>query len=290
MDVITRHRLSHLDLEPGCLDARPLPEQLRHIYRAFLEHVPYENLSDHLAVERAPSDPEQWPRATDTVLRENKSAGLGGTSFSLSYALRDIFRGLGANAHCTLGYNLVTERAHAAVLVYQEGQPLIFDPALLMCDGMAVRPMSCLEDPLGRFTLAPRQGPTLTMTLEMAASLAGERENEDAVTLSGGPMHDVLAAAGSPCARAIYSVLPLPAPPQSFRQAWVASFFRGRRMPLRMARRKGDTIYRYGERPGTIEVLEPDGRRELQVAADPIEQLHELFGVAEASLVAWFRR
>ena len=57
-----------------------------------------------------------------------------------------------------------------------------------------------------------------------------------------------------------------------------------------MARRRGDTIWRYGERPGSIEVLEPCGRREIPVAADPIAQLHELFGVDEGSLIAWFQR
>ena len=227
-------------------DLLPLDEAGRAdaIYRAFLARVPYENLSNNLVVREAPNEPDAWPRATDRLLRENASLGLGGTSFSLAYALRDLLRGAGLTAHVTLGYNLVTEQAHAAVVAYVRGVPRLYDPSLLLCGAVPVRPGGSLDDPLGRFVLEPRSGPTLTLTLRLIESLQPQKpthEEAPEAAWAGG------AGPGQP--RAVYSLLPVPAPPHSFRQAWLASFYRGRARPLRLARRVDDVIYRYGERP-----------------------------------------
>ena len=255
-------------------------ERAQAIYRAFLERIPYENLSNNRAVAADPEACERWPRATDRLLRENQEHGFGGTSFSMSYALRDLFRGAGLTAHCTLGYNLVTEQAHAAVVLYAEDGPLLYDPALLVCGPIPVRPGGELEDPLGVVRLLPRVGPTLTVTLTMRCGDRhlphGHEIFEPALAEDGG--------------RAIYSIIPIPAPPQSFRQAWLASFYRGRAMPLRLARRVGDRIVRYGERPGSIEILMPDRREEVPVSSDAAQHLHCMFGIAEDCLQAWFER
>ena len=110
MDVITVHRLKMLSLGPEVVNEQPPAERAQAIYRSFLARVPYENLSNNRAVRENPDDPENWPRATDRLLRENAALGLGGTSFSLAYTLRDIMRGAGLTAHCTLGYNLAISR------------------------------------------------------------------------------------------------------------------------------------------------------------------------------------
>lgn len=249
-----------LALEGGDLEALSPRERRQRIYGAFLGATPYENLSNNLAVRAAPNDAEAWPRTTDRLLRENAAHGLGGTSFSLAYALRDLFRGLGENAHCTLGHNLVTEEAHAAVVVYDDEGPWLYDPALLLPGPVPVRPGGEARDPLGCCTLRARCGPTLTTCLQML----GEDE------------------------RQVYSIIPVPAPPPCFRQAWVASFRRGRLLPLRVARRVGDEIRRYGERPGSLEVLRPSGRVEVAVGPAPVDALHEAFGIARDVLRAWF--
>lgn len=278
LDVITAHRLRMLDLDPESLaDLAPL-DRTRRIYKAFIDHVPYENLSDNRVIRENPDDPDNWPRATDRLLRENMAYGLGGTSFSLSYALRDLMRGAGTNAHCTLGYNLVTEQAHAAVLVYVDEGPHLYDPAMLMSGPVPVRPGGTLEDPLGVICLEPRCGPTLTLTLKMRCR-ARRPATED--PLWGAPV-------GADGHRPIYSVIPIPAPPQNFRQAWMASFYRGRTMPLRLARRVQDVIYRYGERPGSIEVLREDRREEIEPGGDCAEMLHEVFGIDTECLKLWF--
>lgn len=269
-----------LDLDGAALEGRAPCERAQALYERFLQRIPYENLSNNRSVQAAPADPDRWPRATDRLLRDHKRHGLGGTSFSLCYALRDLMRGLGLQAHCTLGYNLVTEQAHAAVLVYVDEGPLLFDPALLMCAALPVRPGACLEDPLGRFTLAPRCGPTLTVTLDMncgGSALLTTGQDWDVDVLREGE-------------RPVYSIIPVPAPPQAYRQAWQASFYRGRTLPLRLARRRGNEIFRYGERPGTLEVLRVGGRDQLDVPADPVGLLHELFGVDPDCLRAWFSR
>ncbi len=269
-----------LSLKSGVLDDRPVVERVQTIYEAFLERVPYENLSNNRIVAEHPDDPESWPRATDLLLRENAALGLGGTSFSLAYSLRDLFRGAGANAYCTLGYNLVTEQAHAAVLVYTDEGPLLYDPALLTCGPIPVRPHGELIDPLGCVRLLPRCGPTLTVSLELDPSLRATRRNPDPGWVN--------VSADSGAERAVYSIIPIPAAPQNYRQAWQASFYRGRRMPLRLARRVGDDIYRYGERPGSIEILRPSGREEIAAPEDPVPMLTKLFGIDEACLTAWF--
>ena len=61
-------------------------------------------------------------------------------------------------------------------------------------------------------------------------------------------------------------------------------------MPLRFARRVGEVIYRYGARPGSIEVLRADSRDELALDADPVGQLHDLFAIDESCLHEWFNR
>jgi len=269
-----------LELDPDRLDEATELRRAQVIYGSFLEHVPYENLSNNRAVAACREDPDGWPRGTDRLLRENVAYGLGGTSFSLAYALRDLMRGAGLRAHCTLGYNLVTEQAHAAVVLYVQEGPLLYDPALLMSGPVPVRPGGVLEDPLGRICLEPRCGPTLSVTLKMRC---GSREP----TPGECPWPTPLGKDGE---RAIYSIIPVPAPPQSFRQAWIASFYRGRPMPLRFARRRNGAIFRYGERPGSIEVLRAGVREEVRMGPDPVGQLHEVFGIDELCLREWFER
>ena len=260
MDVITRHRLRMLALEGGDLSALTSRARCQRTYEAFLAATPYENLSNNLAVRAAPAEPDAWPRTTDRLLRENAEHGLGGTSFSLAYALRDLLRGVGANAHCTLGHNLVTEEAHAAVGVYDDDGPWLYDPALLLTGPIPVRPEGEVCDALGRCTLRARCGPTLTTCLHMN----GDSE------------------------RQVYSIIPIPAPPPSFRQAWVASFHKGRMLPLRLARRVGAEIRRYGERPGSLEILREGGRQEIPIGPRPVDELHEAFGISRDILEAWY--
>src|SRR5262245_60625181 len=159
-----------LSLGDSDLSALSPLERCQRTYEAFLPASPYENHSNHSAVQSAPDEPDAWPRTTDRLLRENAEHGLGGTSFSLAYALRDLLRGVGANAHCTLGHNLVTEEAHAAVVVYDDEGPWLYDAALLMAGPVPVRPGGVLEDPLGTVVLAPRCGPTLTATLKLVGA------------------------------------------------------------------------------------------------------------------------
>lgn len=262
MDAITRHRLKLLAVEAGPVARLRGRARLAAVYRRFLAAAPYENLSNQLAIQRSPGDPAAWPRGTDLVLRELARHGLGGTSFSLAYTLCDLFRGLGAQAHCALGHNLVTEEGHAVVLAWDDEGPWLYDPSLLLPEPVPCRPGAVVDDALGRVALEARCGSTLTLRL----NALGE------------------------AARAVYSLLPAPAPPDAFRHAWVASFHRGRPAPLRIARREGDEIRRYGERPATLEVLRPDGRVEVATGPAPVELLHRSFGIDAALLQEWFAR
>lgn len=269
-----------LDLTSDDVRGKTHRERADIVYRRFLERIPYENLSNNRAVDHAPDDPDTWPRATDLLLRENAAQGLGGTSFSLAYALCDLLRGVSVNAHCTLGYNLVTEQPHAALLVYIDGAPWLYDPALLLAGAVPVRPGGTLEDPLGVCSLLPRCGATLTLSIRVIAPL----RRPDVVDETWGSHTD---AQGN---RAVYSIIPVPAPPQSFRHAWMASFYRGRVMPLRCARRVGDVIYRYGERPNSLETLCATGRILESMPRRPVERLQQIFGIEADCLESWFSR
>jgi len=261
VDAITRHRLGLLGLAAD--DLRRLDPTTRRetVYARFIERIPYETLSNHRACCEHPDQPSAWPRATDRLLRDNHSCGLGGTSFTLAYALRDLLRGVGANAHCTLGRNLVTEQTHAAVVVYDEDGAWLYDPALLAVGPLAVRPGGLLEDPLGTLRFEPERGPTLTVTLTPA---------------------------GTGKARPLYAIIPLPTPPQRYRQAWVASFCKGRRPPLVLARRIGDEIRRYSDGPHRLEILTARGRVHRRLVPRPVEELRDLFGIDEGCLRTWY--
>lgn len=250
-----------LDLDVDSL--RPLTHRGRmdRVYRRFLERIPYETLSNHLSCCEHPDEPTAWPRATDRLLRENLRCGLGGTSFSLAYALRDLLRGIGSNAHCTLGRNLVTEEMHAAVIAYDEDGAWLYDPALLVGGPLAIRPGGALQDPLGTLRLEPGVGSDLIVTM----LLPGVRQP-----------------------RKIYTLVPLPAPPHRFRQAWVASFCKGRRPALSIARRVGDEIRRFTERLHRLEVLTADGYTYRRLLPAPVDELHALFGIETACLREWF--
>jgi hypothetical protein len=261
MDVITTHRLCLLDLDPASMAARSLLERVHAVYARFLERLPYENLSRNRVCRDRPHEPDQWPRATDRVLKDNRTCGLGGDSFALAYALRDLLRGVGANAHCTYGRNLVTEETHAAVLVYGFEEPLLLDPGFLLGGPLEVRPGATLDEPLGRVTLRAGESPSLTVCLRQA---------------------------GATEERSLYTLVPLPAPPQAYRQAWLASFWRGRILPLSLARRTGDEIRRYREHSGVLEVLTPRGTRQHALKPRDAESLHALFGISRDCLEAWF--
>lgn len=261
IDAISRHRLGQLGFAPR--ELTPLDPAARRdaIYARFIARIPYETLSNHRSCCERPDDPSAWPRATDRLLRDNGTCGLGGTSFTLAYALRDLLRGVGANAHCTLGRNLVTEQMHAAVVVYAEDGPWLYDPALLAVGPLAVRPGGMLEDPLGTLRFEPDRGPTLTVTMT---------------------------APGTGKPRPLYAIIPLPTPPHRYRQAWVASFCKGRRTPLVLARRFGNEIRRYSEGVQRLEVLTSTGRVYRRLVPRPVDELHDLFGIDTGCLRTWF--
>lgn len=261
VDAITRHRLGLLEVDVQDLRLLPPRGRMDRIYRRFLRRIPYETLSNHRSCCERPDDPDAWPRATDRLLRENRKDGLGGTSFSLAYALRDLLRGIGTNAHCTLGRNLVTEQMHAAVVAYAEDGAWLYDPALLLGGPLAIRPGGALQDPLGTLRLEPGPGRNLTVTMALP---------------------------GAPDPRPIYTLVPLPTPPHRFRQAWVASFYKGRRPSLCLARRIDDEIRRYTEQPGRMEILTAEGHSYRRMGPEPVEELHVLFGVSESCLHEWF--
>jgi arylamine N-acetyltransferase len=263
VDAITSYRLGILGVDPAALADEPLPERLSAAYAAFIREVPFENLSHQRSCRGAPETPRAWPRATDRMLREHRVGGTGGTCFSLAYALRDLLQGVGGNAHLILGRNLVTEEMHAAVVVFDGPSALLFDPTLLSPSPLPMRTGSTVEDPLGTIRLVGTCREALTVMIHKP------RDRR---------------------AHAAYAIGKRPAHPRSFRRAWIGSFDRGRRRPLRLARRVGDVIHRYSECPSRLERLTPGGAERRDLDEAPVRDLHELFGIREDYLSEWFAR
>lgn len=172
MDVLTRHRLRLLDLDPEALAPCPACERVTRVYRRFLQAVPYENFSALARRRERPAQPSTWPRGTDRLLDDVAHAGLGGTCFSMAYALADLFRGVGANAHTALGQHLKKEEPHAVVIVYGEDGPRLYDPSFFVGDGIPVWPGATIDDGIFQYVLEPRCGPLLVL---VQVTRAGER-------------------------------------------------------------------------------------------------------------------
>ena len=261
MDALARHRLALLGLDAAAVAALPVAERAEAVYRAFLARVPHENLSDLARYRVNPAEPPSWLRTTDRFLRESASQGLGGTCFSMCYALADLLRGVGANAHTALGQSRDTKAPHAAVLVYGDECPRLFEPAHLVPASVPVWPGGSLEDPVFRHDLEPRCGPMLTL----------RRTGPDGKTES------------------LYSLIPVPAPPAGYRKAWLDSFRRARDPALHVEKRVGNEVRRYGDAHSHfVEIVRADGTRRVDLGRDPPAALHELFGINEAVLRAHF--
>jgi hypothetical protein len=100
-------------------------ERVGRVYRRVLRAVPYANFSALARRRERPAQPATWPRGTDRLLDDFAHAGLGGTCFAMAYALADLFRGVGANAHSALGQHLAKEEPHTVVLrTARKGAPL----------------------------------------------------------------------------------------------------------------------------------------------------------------------
>ena len=260
MDALARHRLSLLGLDPDAVEALPLPERVRAVYGGFLARIPLETLTRVARRRERPAEPDAWLRTTDRCLREAKRDGTGGTCFAVAYALADCLRGIGANAHTTLAHHLEREEPHAATLVYLDDGPLLLDVALFSTSGIPVRPGGESKDALHAYALEARRGPMLTLY----------RRGRDGKS------------------QPLYSWIPMPAPPDAFRRAWLTVCLDHKEPTVEIARRVGDEVFRYDERKGTFEVDAPDGSRAEALPSDLAEFLHTRFGVSESLLRAHF--
>jgi hypothetical protein len=260
LDALARHRLNLLRLDPDAVAALPLPDRVRAVHRAFVERIPLETLTRVARRRERPAEPEAWLRTTDRCLREAARDGTGGTCFAVAYALADCLRGIGANAHTTLAHHLEHEEPHAATLVYLDDGPWLLDLALFATGGVPVRPGGAYEDGLCGLALEARRGPMLTLF----------RCGRDGK------------------AQPLYSWIPMPAPPDAYRRAWLSVYLDHREPTFEIARRLGDEVLRFDEKKGTLDVECSSGCRSESTDADLAELLHARFGVSEALLRAHF--
>jgi hypothetical protein len=256
VDVLTRHRLSLLGVDPDEIDRLDLPARIEAVHRAFVTRIPFETISRLRRWREHPAEPGAWLRTTDRLLREHATDGAGGTSFSLSYALADLLRGVGVVAHTTLAHHLRRDEPHAAVLVFTDEGGFLHDPTYFLPMGVPVRPGGSASDGLFAHSLEPRRGPTL-------------------VLVQRGPGGEVVP---------LYALVAVPAGPDEYRRAWTDDCRRHRESHVRMARRDGDVVQRWSERHGCVEVTTPEGRRDEDLGPDVPGELHRRFGLSESLL------
>lgn len=262
VDLLTRHRLRLLGLDPEALDRLSAAARARALYRRFLEAVPYENYSALARRHAYPADPSAWPRGTDRLLTDAHEQGLGGTCFSLAYALADLLRGVGVAAHTALAHHLAHEEPHALVLVHGDEGPALFDPACFVGEPLPVWPGSTCFDGVYRWSLRPRRGPLLEV-------------------VRAGPV-------GPPAP--LYSLVPMPAPPEVFRRLWIEAVGRRATRPGRLARRRGAAVVGFREEAGCVDVITAHGHREVPLGPAAVTRLHHLLDVPEATLRAHLPR
>jgi hypothetical protein len=261
VDALTRHRLSLLGLDADAVSKTPVEQRPQLLNVAFVRRIPCETLSQRRRWRERPADRDAWPRTTDRFLREAATEGLGGTCFAIAYALADVLRGVGVNAHTALAMHVDRDEPHGVVIVYPEdGSPRLFDPSYFLLEGVPLYPGGESRDALGDFALVARCGPMLCLQR----------------------------ARGSERAKTLYSLIPAPAPPDAYRRAWIESVARHRDVAVRIARRSGDDVACYSEAKGVIEMRGRNGVRSLDPGADVPRALHQHFGVAEAVLRAHF--
>lgn len=258
MDVLTRHRLQRLDLDPEALEGCTVAERVTRLYRRFVAAVPYESFTAMARRRERPTEPSTWLRGTDRLLDDVARAGLGGTCFALAYALADLFRGVGANAHTVLGQRFEKETPHAAAIVYGDDGPRLYDPTFFLGDALPVWPGATLDDGLFEYRLEPRRGPSLAVVQWVRG---------------GG-------------ATPLYALMPMPAPPDVYRRLWIEAVRGVLARPGRIARRVGDELRRFRDDVGHVDVITATARREVPLGPDPVATLHRLFGVREDALRA----
>jgi hypothetical protein len=262
VDALARHRLTLLGLDPEAVAAQGVPERVRTVYARFLERVPFETLSKVDRWRAHPAEPEAWPRTTDRLLRDCATDGLGGTCFSTAYALADVLRGVGANAHTALGQDVRAQTPHAAVVVYHDDGPVLLEPTFFVPEGLPVRPGGAVEDPLFTHVLEPRCGPMLTL-----------------VRVGSDGSHTPL-----------YSMIPMPAPTDAYWRSWLETFRGARSQAPRLARRFGDELRRYDRDARDCVSIEcREGKKKVDAKpSDLPELLHHLFGISLTWLRAHF--
>jgi hypothetical protein len=87
----------------------------------------------------------------------------------------------------------------------------------------------------------------------------------------------------------LYSLIPMPAPPDAYWRSWLETFRGPRSQAARLVRRCGDEVRRYEADPSNAVTIECcDGRRQVEPTSDLASLLHDLFGLSATWLRAHF--
>jgi len=117
---------------------RPSLQHLQSILAAF-GHLPYENLSKIIKLNRHGDSPERL-RLPDEVIDDHRRWQLGGTCFSLTYFLQSILMNTGYVCYPVMADMRAGRNVHCAMIVVLDGAKHLVDPGYVLDRPLLIDP------------------------------------------------------------------------------------------------------------------------------------------------------
>jgi len=240
--------LKHYDISPH---RHSDMELLREILRGFA-HLPYENLSKIIKLNRCGENRAERLRLPEEVIADHLRRRLGGTCFSLTFFLQAILLHHGFVPYIVMGDMRAGRNIHCALVVMLERVKCLVDPGYLLRQPMALDPNK----------------PRLYHTEFTGVELRCDAPNAayDVFTFD---RHEM---------KWRYRFVDRPTSSEEFHQHWQASFYRNSMHGLCLTRAaEGELIFIHKD---FMRITTLDGKRNIPIKRNYHTTIQQLFGIA----------
>lgn len=228
----------------------PEVSTLNDVLQAFIQ-IPYENLSKILKYHRQHQDTLSL-RFPEEVWHDFRTAGLGGTCFSLTFFLQAIVEALGFASYPVLARMKAGEDHHCALVVDLAGNHYLLDPGYVLDVPMQIG----------------GESPRLFRSAHAGVELRPDPE---------APLHYQLFTFQAQQQQWRYSFADIAATPERFLAAWLASFGWNGMNGLCLTRVRRDSlifVHKHFMRETTVQ-----GKQNYNLKRNREQVIHELFGI-----------
>lgn len=158
---LLRSVLRHLKV-PG---AEPSPAHLQAVISAYVAQVPWESAS-RIAKRAVCTLLEDCPRWPEEFWRDHLAGGWGGTCFESNYALMEVLRALGYEAHFTINDMDESSGCHSALVVRLQGAQWLVDVGIPVFAPILVDPArpTSAESAFHSYALEPTRAGAYRLT------------------------------------------------------------------------------------------------------------------------------